>query len=822
MTRSGNESESLRDGSQADYSSRRSHRLQEKRVRRLDESDDDTETRADDPLDRNGYGSEGSEPAATPSETVHLTSDYCRIQTSSMINGRKVLCICGVPFLECKRHVGARAKAEKGHLTRFKPGVYAKVTSIKGKYPHGEIGGYFRFEPATVDDRREDSLPADNGLDAPRDGPSKQQEDEIEVMRRKIDRQVREAEDRKLREAEALPTSVLADSLPPLPEPVNPFPPLPPMGQRLVAGTHASDPARLLQPPFGGNFNFTRTPGTPTGPRPGTPKPAPPSALRHPSTPTGAVTQPSPRPTSPPTVTHLTSPTVPIEYYGMTTHEGQPCIIKGQTQALQCLRGWNWRIDEIFATLPAAKVWEAQQKAEATAVPVRTPPQADDESDDDKKASRRKKRKKEKKRKKLRKLSKKGGYPSDSSSTSSSSSSSSSDSDSDDDGSSDSSDESSVDARPSSKAKKKAKMKARKKKRTRKKRRKKKDRRSLASGVDPSTNDNKKVFGFSIAGKELDEAIAPIGFPKKEREVLFEAAVDTASLPGMYLSKQMLDVMGDGDDLTNDRATDMAATLLTAGLGRKSNFRDTMWRQPKRHGLRALKDRTSFFTLAAAINKSKEPAFDQQDNRIRALMNSHGYDEAGIDDYLQRGLLGRITRDTFYFYQELMNSAREAHMDPTTGGDSQWEGGRGEALINHHAQKLLDLRGFAPDRRNLILKQYTYLRDAYKDRFNTPEMNTAMWAQLAQVQSRLQHLGTDSNGKKTPSAEGESAKCGHCRCTAIHRAFKVVGGKRYCPFAKKGFMEAKKLGKAATELMKKDPKLEPQAVVDQVIREHSP
>jgi hypothetical protein len=513
----------------------------------------------------------------------------------------------------------------------------------------------------------------------------------------------------------------------------------------------------------------------------------------------------------------------------MTTHEGNPCIIKGQTQALDCLRGWNWSIDQIFASLPAAKVWEAQQKANVPTVSARTPPPADSDSDDGKKASRRRKRKKAKKRKKLRKQSKKGGYPSDSGTSSSSSSSSSdSDSESEDSESSESSDESRTDARLSSKAKQKAKNKAKRKKRTKRKRRKKKDRRSLASGVDPSTDDKKKVFGFSIAGKELDEAIAPIGFPKKEREVLFEAAVDTASLPGMYLSKQMLDVMGDQDDQTSDRATDMAATMLTAGLGRKSNFRDTMWRQPKRHGLRALKDRTSFFTLAAAINKSKEPAFDQQDNRIRALMNSHGYDEAGIDDYLQRGLLGRVTRDTFHFYQELMNSAREAHMDPNTGGDSKWEGGRGEALINHHAQKLLDIRAFAPDRRCLILHTYTYLRDASKDRFNTPEMSTAMWAQLAHVQSQLAHWGTNSTpGKKNggnplPSGEGESAKCGHCRCTAIHRAFKVIGGKRYCPFAKKGYIEAKKLGKAATELLRKEPTLEPQAVVDQVIREYSP
>jgi hypothetical protein len=34
--------------------------------------------------------------------------------------------------------------------------------------------------------------------------------------------------------------------------------------------------------------------------------------------------------------------------------------------------------------------------------------------------------------------------------------------------------------------------------------------------------------------------------------------------------------MDDQKDLTSDSATKMAGTMLTAGLGRKSNFRDTM------------------------------------------------------------------------------------------------------------------------------------------------------------------------------------------------------------------------------------------------------
>jgi hypothetical protein len=821
MPKSGNESDSLKDGSLADDTSRRSHRLQLKRNKpsvEREPSDEDSpslgiDSQVDERLDQDGYESTRSVSVAPPQETVHLTADHCRIQTTPKINGQKVLCICGVPFLACKRHINARNSAEEGKMTRFQPGVYAKAAN-RGKYPHGEAGGYFRYETATSDDL------SGNGqlADTVQAGPSRPEEDEIQVLRRKVDQQ--------LVDDQALPNGGLGIALPPVP--VDILPPLPPMGQPLVPGTHAADPARLLQP-FGGGFNLSRAPGTPATTRQGTPKPSTPSALRHPANPLAPARQQSPRPTTPPTIRPSHTPAASVDYYGMTTPEGNPVIIKGQSQALNSLRQWNWGIDQIFSSYQAAKVWEAQQIAKNATVPnrPRPSPAADATSTGGRKANRRKKGKK--KGKKRKKISRKGSYPSDSSTSSSSaSSSSSSDSESEDSGVSDSSDDSTIDARQSSKARKKAKRKAKKPKRTQKKRRKKKDRRNIAIGVDPSTADKTKVFGFSITGKELDEAIAPIGFPKKEREVLFEAAVDTASLPGMYLSKQMLDVMGNQDDLTADRATDMAATMLTAGLGRKSNFRDTMWRQPKRHGLRGLKDRTSFFTLAAAINKAKEPAFDQQDNHVRSLMTSHGYDEAGIDDYLQRGLLGRITRDTFRFYQDLMNAAREAHLDPNTGGDRKWEGGRGEALINHHAQKLLDTRTFAPDRRSLILRTYTYLRDAAKASFNTPEMGTAMWDQLAQVQSRMANLATDAaSGKKggvkpPPTAAGDSNKCGHCRCTGLHRLLNIGTGKRQCPFTRQTFANAKLLGTAANEKLRLDPTLDPQSVVNQVIRESNP
>ena len=205
-------------------------------------------------------------------------------------------------------------------------------------------------------------------------------------------------------------------------------------------------------------------------------------------------------------------------------------------------------------------------------------------------------------------------------------------------------------------------------------------------------------------------------------------------------------------------------------------------------------------------------------------MASLGYDEDGVEDYLQRGLLLRITRDTFRFYQELINAAREAHLDPIAGEDTNWEGGRGEALIDHHSQKLLDIRTFSPDRRALILQTYTYLRDAAQNNFSTPAMSELLWAQISQLRAEMRNT-TAKKGGGNPPADGSTEptyKCSHCRCAALHRAFKKGPGKRNCPFLSKGYHVAQALGKAASAKLKEDPKLKPTVVVEQVLQEYSP
>jgi hypothetical protein len=183
------------------------------------------------------------------------------------------------------------------------------------------------------------------------------------------------------------------------------------MGHILPPGTHPGNPVRLLQ-----GFNSIATP--------------PPTTPRIPA----SVTQPN-------------AASIPVEWYRMTTANGNPHLIRGQAQAMDCLCNFNWSIKGTFPSLKEAELWKVGKESASS----EQPPSG---SDSDYKVE---KWKKDKKKKRKRRKNKSDDPSDDSAPKSSSSSSSDSDSDSEseDSNSSDSSDDSHRGSRRSSKARKK-------------------------------------------------------------------------------------------------------------------------------------------------------------------------------------------------------------------------------------------------------------------------------------------------------------------------------------------------------------------------------
>jgi hypothetical protein len=99
------------------------------------------------------------------------------------------------------------------------------------------------------------------------------------------------------------------------------------------------------------------------------------------------------------------------------------------------------------------------------------------------------------------------------------------------------------------------------------------------------------------------------------------------------------------------------------------------------------------------------------------------------------------------------------------------EGGPAKAMLSFHSEKLMEIRQFTVSRKQLILRIYTYLRDAQAKEFYHESMSGAIWQRIASIPA-------------TPSqADGgtESSRCNYCSNKEMHKLFHVLGQRDLCP-----------------------------------------
>lgn len=351
-----------------------------------------------------------------------------------------------------------------------------------------------------------------------------------------------------------------------------------------------------------------------------------------------------------------------------------------------------------------------------------------------------------------------------------------------------------------------------------------------SSAPDPSRGDPKKAFGHRIEKSAIDGAMAPTGFSSKDHHLLYDAAVDVSALPGRYISSKSRGLLKELEAEYNaDRTAELAIGIVASTQGRQGHVYTGNWQHSRHHGFAKINSEETFQKVAAEIHKSEEPAFHSQASDISGLMSMQGYSENMTEDYLKRGLLPRITREAFVYYQRLINIVRE-HL-AAAGPDQAWDGSRAEVMISHHSQQLLNIRRYSKTKKDLVFRTYTYLREAAKHDFYTQKLNEAVWSQqatasqtLADLQAEVEFLKKSmTGGKKTPAKgdEGTSYRCSHCGRAQIHKALNIEGGRRHCPFNTNGILtkDARDLAKLAAEKMRSNPNKSPKLIVEEVLKD---
>ena len=288
---------------------------------------------------------------------------------------------------------------------------------------------------------------------------------------------------------------------------------------------------------------------------------------------------------------------------------------------------------------------------------------------------------------------------------------------------------------------------------------------------DPSVGNPKEIFKLPVAGTDIKTAMAPAGISKKDVKKFFNTAVDVTSFPGEF------SLSSSHDDSLNplESASEMTSRVLTLTGREKGEYQDDkLWAQATRHGLRKLTDPGDTFAVITKYRTRISSALEQQDTVFASIMSRRNFSERKIKEYCETGLLPRIIQSTNEYYLRLLYEIQHLqgqHPHLRSGTDSP-----ARAMLDHHREKLGEIRRNSFDRTHLIFNMYTYLRDAAEVNFMDSKMHRALWNHMAFLQVNIRNINgsdtVDNNGQGAPGApSGGNPKvnmCKKCSSRALH------------------------------------------------------
>jgi hypothetical protein len=95
-----------------------------------------------------------------------------------------------------------------------------------------------------------------------------------------------------------------------------------------------------------------------------------------------------------------------------------------------------------------------------------------------------------------------------------------------------------------------------------------------------------------------------------------------------------------------------------------------------------------------------------------------------------------------------------------------WDDGLAKAMINHHSNKLTEIRMFASDWHDCLLGNYVYLQDARHKTFFAESMTRALWRQQRTIGSDT--VGVHEDESDTEESSSAGPWCSHCRRHSLH------------------------------------------------------
>jgi hypothetical protein len=236
-------------------------------------------------------------------------------------------------------------------------------------------------------------------------------------------------------------------------------------------------------------------------------------------------------------------------------------------------------------------------------------------------------------------------------------------------------------------------------------------------------------------------------------------AINAAAIEGSLIFDQFAEAVGDLNDVSARRVG--AAT------------RDTQWKLASKNTLEKVKTIEDCNTAADELSCEAETVLANMDASMKEILYAAGWAAQDTDSFCLIGLLPRIIRATMSLYQELYLVFQRL----SVAHPNQWDE-VGLEYVTHHAKTFARIRKCVQTRIQMILQNYTYLRDAKTKNFTDMKLLGALslerHSMVAMAAATAAPSKTLVSGKPPPTPPPPLWTCAHCHI--YKHCIKRVGG----------------------------------------------
>lgn len=279
------------------------------------------------------------------------------------------------------------------------------------------------------------------------------------------------------------------------------------------------------------------------------------------------------------------------------------------------------------------------------------------------------------------------------------------------------------------------------------------------SKVGPDlSNTRQEVFGISIDMHDImDTMCLPAGTSADGTDGMYDCATDVMALPGGFKTAGREDDEDEGD---------VAKALMTMASGKQEMSLHMRYNARSQNGLRQIKGPKDLYEFVENVHEAWQQAQSTMNSQITRRMYRAGYGSASISLYLQSGVLPRLITDTYtgytFFLTTLIGYVNK--MEPS----EDWKDSVAGNFLSQHERALGMIRTSASCYRDLVLLNYTYMRDQARTSFWNDKLSKKM--ALVATNSMAQLVAQFKNRNRATGGEGNTGGgSGNSDCAICHR-----------------------------------------------------